>query len=174
MRINAIHRLMSILFMFAVLSVGTTAYTDEGSDTGEPLVSEVVYQFVGHLEKVNDQGRLLVWKSTIKGDISGELKWWFVQPSPVQSTQYSGGHVDFYQARWEIRVDDELVLAGESAGKTLWPEGVDGIWDGHGIVTEARGDFSSLQGHKTYETGPVIKGSNPPVSFSGTGMFVIY
>jgi len=82
--------------------------------------------------------------------------------------------VDYYAAKWEILVDGELVLAGESAGKTVWRDGADGIWDGHGIVMEARGDFSTLKGRKTYETGPVIKGSNPPVSFSGTGMFLIY
>jgi len=60
-----------------------------------PLASEVVYQYVGHLEEVDDQGRLLVWQATIKGDVTGELKWWFVQPSPVSSTSYAGGRVNY-------------------------------------------------------------------------------
>ena len=174
MRFKAVRNLTSLLSVFAVSLVGTIVYAEEGSAPREPLASEIVYQFVGHLEEVDDQGRLLVWQATIKGDVTGELKWWFVQPSPVSSTPYAGGRVNYYAARWEIRVDGELVLAGESAGKTVWPDGADGIWDGHGIVMEARGDFGPLKGHNTYETGPVIKGSNPPVSFSGTGMFVIY
>ena len=174
MRFNAIRSSMSSLFFSAVALSATIAYADEGSAPGGPLTSEVVYHFVGHLEEVDDQGRLLVWEASIKGDVTGELKWWFVQPSPVSSTPYAGGRVDYYSARWEIRVDGELVLAGKSAGKTVWPEGVDGIWDGNGIVMEAQGDFSLLVGRKTYETGPVIAGSNPPISFSGTGMFMIY
>ena len=171
---KSVRKLTSLLFVFAGSMAGTIACTDEGNAHREPLASEVVYQFVGHLEEVDDQGRLLVWEATIKGDVTGELKWWFVQPAPVSSTPYAGGRVDYYAARWEIRVNGELVLAGESAGKTVWPDGADGIWDGHGIVMEARGDFSTIMGRKTYETGPVIKGSNPPVSFSGTGMFLIY
>ena len=174
MRLEAVSKLASLLFLFAVSSVGTIACGDEGDTAWESLASEVVYQYVGHLEEVDDQGRLLVWEATIKGDVTGELKWWFVQPSPASSTPYAGGRVDYYGARWEIRVGGELVLAGKSAGKTVWADGADGIWDGHGVVTEARGDFSMLKGHKTYETGPVFKGSNPPVSFAGTGLFVIY
>ncbi len=174
MRFKAIRNSMSSLFFSAVALSATIAYTDEGSAPGGPLTSEVVYHFVGHLEEVDDQGRLLVWEASIKGDVTGELKWWFVQPPPVSSTPYAGGRLDFYSARWEIRVDGELVLAGESAGKTVWLDGADGIWDGHGIVMEARGDFSRLKGSRTYETGPVIMGSNPPDSLSGAGMFLIY
>jgi hypothetical protein len=174
MRLEAVSKLTLSLLAFAVSSVGTIAHGDEGDTLWESLASEVVYQYVGHLEKVDDQGRLLVWEATIEGAVTGELKWWFVQPSPVSSTPYTGGRVDYYGARWEIRVGGKLVLAGTSAGKTVWADGADGIWDGHGVVTEARGDFSMLMGHKTYETGPVFKGANPPASFSGTGLFVIY
>ncbi len=102
------------------------------------------------------------------------MKWWFVQPSPVSGNTYMGGEVVFYVARWEIWAGEELLLAGESAGKTVYPDGADGMWDGHGIVTEASRDFDVLKGRKVYETGPVIVGSDPPVSFSGTGMFLIY
>ena len=99
MRFNATRKLMSFLFVFAVSLGGTIACADEGSAPWEPLASEVVYQFVGHLEEVDDQGRLLVWEATINGDVTGELKWWFVQPSPVSSTPYTGGRVDDYAAR---------------------------------------------------------------------------
>jgi hypothetical protein len=174
MQLEAASKLTSLLFLFALSSIGAIAFADEGDKPRESLASEIAYNFVGHHEIVDDQGRLLVWEATIEGDISGELLWWFVQPSPATSTPYAGGRIDYYGARWEIQVAGELVLAGESAGKTVWADGADGIWDGHGVVTEALGDFSMLKGHKTYETGPVFKGSNPPVSYSGKGLFVIY
>ena len=81
MRFEAVSKLTSLLFVFAVLSIGTIAYGDEGDSPWELLASEVVYQYVGHLKEVDDQGRLLVGEATIKGDVTGELKWWFVQPS---------------------------------------------------------------------------------------------
>jgi len=67
-----------------------------------------------------------------------------------------------------------LILAGESAGKTVIPDGEDGIWDGHGIIMEAIGDLSSLKGRKTYETGTVIMPSDSAVPSTGSGMFLIY
>ena len=174
MKFNTVSKLISLLLIVVVSSLGTITYADEGDTPSELLASEIVYEFVGHLEEFDDQGRLLVWDATITGDVTGELKWWFVQPPPTSSTPYVGGRVDFYSARWEIRVDGELLLAGNSAGKTVWADGADGIWDGHGVVTEAGADFSLFKGHKIFETGMVFKGSNPPVSFSGTGLFVIY
>lgn len=130
--------------------------------------------YVGHLAKTDDEGRLLVWEGSIKGDFAGTIRWWFVAPSPEASTNYMGGKVDYYKARWEVWVDEALVLAGESAGKTVTLHQSDGMWDGHGVVTEAFGKFARFKGHKVYETGPVIYGSNPPVSLTGTGMFQVY
>ena len=137
-------------------------------------ISQIDYRFAGHLELFDDEGRLLVWEGTIRGDVTGEIKWWFVQPSPVSGSTYTGGEVVFYLARWEIRAGDELLLAGESAGKTVSPDGADGMWDGHGVVTETTGKFNALKGQRVSETGPVIMGSDPPMSISGTGMFQIY
>jgi len=131
-------------------------------------------KYVGHLEKTDGDGRLLIWEGSIGGDFAGTIKWWFVDPSPEASTKYVGGNVDYYEARWEIWVGEELVLAGESAGKTVTPDQSDGMWDGHGVVTEAHGDFSRFKGSKVSETGPVIYGSNPPISLTGKGMFQIY
>jgi hypothetical protein len=93
-----IRHLMWLLLVCAVSLTGSAAYA--GKLDPEKLVSEIAYQFVGHLEEFDDQGRLLVWKSTIKGDVTGELKWWFVQPSPVSSQPFTGGRADFYSARW--------------------------------------------------------------------------
>ena len=66
MRLETVSKLASSLFLFAVSSVGTIAYGDEGDTPWELLASEVVYQFAGHLEEVDDQGRLLVWEATIE------------------------------------------------------------------------------------------------------------
>jgi hypothetical protein len=133
------------------------------------LTSEIEY-WLGTLEW-DDEGRQLVWEGTITGEITGEMKWWFVRPSPVSGGPFVGGGVAFYSARWEIWDGDELLLAGESAGKTVFYGDGDGMWDGHGVVTEAKGKFNPLKGRKVYETGPVVVGDGPPY---GTGMFLVY
>jgi hypothetical protein len=144
------------------------------SGTKDRIACEIDYQFAGHLGELDGEGRLLVWKGTIGGGISGGIKWWFVDPPPAAEVTYAGGRVAFYAARWEIFAHGELLVAGESAGKTVFPDDGDGMWDGNGVVTSASVAFASLKGHKVYETGPVIVGPDPPISFSGTGMFVIY
>ncbi len=174
MKTKAVWVLTSLLLVLSMMLTGAIAFADDGAVPRGRLTSEIDYRFVGHLEQLDDEGRLLVWEGIIKGDFTGEMKWWFVQPSPVSGNTYMGGEVVFYVARWEIWAGEELLLAGESAGKTVYPDGADGMWDGHGIVTEASRDFDVLKGRKVYETGPVIVGSDPPVSFSGTGMFLIY
>ncbi len=98
MKFKVILKLTSLLFVFAVLLTGAIACEDEGNALRGPLVSEIAYQFVGHLEEIDDQGRLFVWEASIKGDVTGDLKWWFVQPAPVSSTPYAGGRVDYYAA----------------------------------------------------------------------------
>lgn len=174
MKIKAVWVRMSLLLVLSMTLPGTIAFADEGAVPRGQITSEIDYWFVGHLEQLDDEGRLLVWEATIGGDLTGEMKYWFVQPPPASGSTYMGGEVTFYVARWEIWVDEELILAGESAGKTVFPNGADGMWDGHGVVTEASSDFNALKGRKVYETGPVIVGSDPPVSFSGTGIFLIY
>ena len=165
MRSKIFTSLFAILFSTFVLAQ---------NDTGALLNGALDLTYVGHLEKTDDDGRLLVWEGSIGGDFAGKINWWFIDPSPIASDTYKGGSVNYYEARWEIWVGEELVLAGESAGKTVTPDQSDGMWDGHGVVTEAYGKFARLKGHKVYETGPVIYGSNPPISLTGTGMFQIY
>jgi hypothetical protein len=184
MKIKGAWVLTSLLLVLPMTLTTAMAFADDGAGRRGRLTSQIDYRFVGHLEQWDDEGRLLVWKGTIAGDFTGEMKWWFVMPSPVSgSGEYKGGSVTFYSARWEIWDGEELLLAGESAGKTIFPDGADGMWDGHGVVTEAsRGlkgrkkskGFKRLKGRKVYETGPVILGDRPPVTYSGTGMFVIY
>ena len=162
------------MFVLSMSLAGTLAIAEDGDDPGGILRSEINYRSVSHLKHSDDEGRLLAWEGTIEGDLNGEMKWWFVTPSPVSRSTYVGGRVIFYTARWEFRVGEELLLAGESAGKTVYGDGEDGMWDGHGVVTEANGEFKALKGRKIYETGPVILGVESPKSISGTGMFLIY
>lgn len=138
------------------------------------LIGRIDYWFVGHLGQTDDEGRLLVWEATVQGDVTGEMKWWFVNPPPVDELAFADGRLSFYSARWELWTEGELQLAGHSAGKTVFANGADGIWDGHGRVTVAYGRFSQLKGRSIYETGPVLLGSEPPKSLKGTGTFVVY
>ena len=163
-----------VWFSLASSVVGKNALAD-AHVAAEPLhTSRIDYHYVGHLEQLDDAGRLLVWEANVEGAFTGTMRWWFVNPSPVPTTNFDDGSLSFYEARWEIWSKGELVLAGDSAGKTVFRQGAAGIWDGNGVVTEARPGFNMLLGKRIYETGPVVVGSNPPVSYAGTGMFVIY
>jgi hypothetical protein len=169
---TAISRLVATLLLVIPVSLAVSA--DNAAKPGAVLTSQIEYRFVGHEQQVDDDGRLLVWEATITGDITGTMKWWFEQPPPVAEQVYEGGRVSFYAARWEVFADDKLVLAGFSAGKTVFPDGEDGIWDGHGVVTDAVGRFNALKGGEIYETGPVLLGEEPPITFAGTGLFQVY
>lgn len=132
------------------------------------LSSQIDYWFVGHLGETNEDGMLLVWDATIQGDINGDMKWYF-GPSPNPGGDIAGGNIGYYTARWEIWVDDELLLAGESAGKTVTLGDADGVWDGQGIVTEACKHLNTLKGSRIYESGSV----DWTFPYSGTGIFTI-
>jgi hypothetical protein len=174
MSIKYLSPLIAGSLLLSILLASTVTFADDGALPKAQFVGAIEYTFVGHLEQTDNNGRLLVWEASVEGDFSGEMKWWFVNPAPVSSKTYVGGEVTFYVARWELWIGEQLALAGESAGKTVFPDRSDGMWDGHGIVTEANGEFKALNGRRIYETGPVILGSNPPVSFSGSGMFQIF
>ena len=153
---------------------GILAIADDADVRGALLTGALDLTYAGNLKKTDDEGRLLVWEGSVGGDFGGTIKWWFIDPSPIASTTHIGGTIKYYEARWEIWVDEVLVLAGQSAGKTVAADRSDGIWDGHGVVTEAYGKFARFKGRRVYETGPVIYGSNPPDSLTGMGMFQIY
>jgi len=179
MKTKPVWMLLSLLLVLS-LFVGTPAAEADGWGHGgaraKRLTGQIDYQFVGHLGMTDDEGRKLIWEGTIEGDITGTMKWWF-GPSPAPGVEYLGGKVGYYAGRWEIwdLEGKKLLLAGESAGKTVTPvtpDGqLDGMWDGHGVVTEACRGFNRLRGRRIYETGPVIWA---PFPFYGTGIFVIY
>lgn len=165
---------LTSLVLLLPLTQGCQAESAESSAFEKQLTSQIDYTFVGNLGQSDKEGRLLVWQGTIEGDLTGEIRWWFVLPSPVSEAVLDNGRVAYYEARWEVWVAGELILAGQSAGKTVFRDGEDGIWDGHGIVTDASDRFVDLKGRSVYETGPVIVGQNPPDSFSGRGLFSIH
>lgn len=174
MRVHSIRQRLLLLTILCVVLSMQTATAENNVSPDERLTGKIDYWFVGHLQQTDDAGRVLVWEATIEGDLEGRMKWWFISPPPVSPVAHTGGQTSFYAARWEIWIDDELALAGESAGKTVFADGADGIWDGHGRVTQVAGRFKGLNGRKVYETGPVLLGEDPPKTFSGTGMFLIY
>ena len=158
----------AFLLFSALLVPGLTVAADA------PLRSRIDYHFVAHLEQTDAAGRTLVWEATADGELSGTMKWWFEAPGPAPESTFNGGRVTYYAARWEFWQDGELAIAGESTGKTDFRDGADGMWDGHGRVTEANGDYADLAGRRVYESGPVLLGDEPPVTFTGSGVFVIF
>jgi hypothetical protein len=163
--------LILLLVAFLASPLTEPLLADHGFVRGKCLRSQIDYWYVGYLGTTDEEGRMLIWEGNISGDITGTMKWWF-GPSPAESPPYVGGSVIYYAGRWEIWdvTGTELLLAGESAGKTVTPTGEDCMWDGHGVVTEASKWFNPLKGCHIYETGPVIF-NGPPY---GTGIFVIY
>ncbi len=176
MKIKGIEVLSLLLVL--PLAMATPLASANDAAQAKRLTGQIDYQLVPNPKPTDDEGRLLVWEGTIEGDINGTMRWWF-GPSPASQPPFPGGRVAYYAARWEIwdEYGDELLLAGESAGKTMFPAGfpaeASGIWDGHGVVTEARKGFNPLKGRHIYETGPVILPEGGGLLY-GTGMFVIY
>ena len=162
--------------MLVLLSIAAAQIANAEGDSSPDgyFIGEIDYRFVGHLGQVDEKGRLLVWEAKVVGDIQGTMKWWFANPPPSGEITYSGGRLTFYAARWELWGGEELLLAGVSAGKTDFRDGGDGVWDGHGRVTESSAKYEKFNGRSVYETGPVILGSNPPESLAGTGVFLIH
>ena len=152
----------------ALLLVLGTVVADPAIKPDPSLRCTIDYVFVGHLGTVDAEGRLLVWDGEIHEDIEGRILWWIV-PEGGPPNMPVWAHVSFYEARWEILDGDDLLLAGDSAGKTATPPGKDGIWRGNGIVTEASAGFEDWIGRQTHEGGNV----NWEFPYSGSGIFRI-
>lgn len=133
-----------------------------------PLMSQIEYRFVGDGGETDAQGWTLLWIADLEGDLSGEVYWYFREPNPIPDLPVRGGSIAYYEARWEVRQSDEVVLSGRSSGKTVTREGEDGIWDGHGVVTAAAAPFQEYLGRHTYETGSVHLDEESPW---GRGLF---
>lgn len=138
------------------------------SKTAPSLKCTIEYVFVGHLGIFDTDGRLLVWEAEIHGDIEGTMKWWFVLGGGPPNMP-DEAHSSFYEARWEIWSGSDLLLAGESAGQTATPADKDGIWNGHGMVTETSPKYEPWNGRRIKEGGNV----NFIFPYSGEGTFRI-
>lgn len=139
------------------------------SKTAPSLKCTIEYEYVGHLGIPDDnEGRRIVWEGEIHGDIEGTMKWWFVRGGGPPNMP-DEAHSSFYEARWEIWSGSDLLLAGESAGQTATPADKDGIWNGHGMVTETNAIYEPWNGRRIKEGGNV----NFTFPFSGEGTFRI-
>jgi hypothetical protein len=179
MKIKGVSLSLSLLLALAVATPLALAGGDRHHAVrAKKLTSQIDYTLVPNPKPTDDEGRVLVWEGTIQGDINGTMLWWFEALPPASQPPFPGGSVAYYAARWEIWDEwgDKLLLAGESAGKTVFPAEFPaeaGIWDGHGVVTEARKGYNPLKRRHIYETGPVILPEGGGLLY-GTGMFVIY
>ncbi|MBT8488162.1 MAG: hypothetical protein HKN72_02020 [Gemmatimonadetes bacterium] len=135
------------------------------------LLNQIEYRFVGDRGETNAEGWTLLWVADLEGDLSGQARWYFLEPNPIPDLTVQGASIAYYEARWEVRVSDRVILAGRSSGKTVTREGEDGIWDGHGVVTSASASYQEYLGRHTYETGPVVLGDDLPW---GRGLFTIH
>lgn len=166
---------ITISLVLGILILALSVPAVAGDNHKAPLRGVIYdYAILMHLGVLDDDGRLLVWKSSIKGDIDGYMLWWFDQPmkTPLNHEDFV---VMFYSCRWEIfdsdplppdgsgglgsNPDAKLLLAGISAGETLIPSdpaGSDGIWDGSGIVMEASEDYKQWKHCIMNENGPVV------------------
>ena len=160
-------KIIPVLMLVFLLVVGTVWAGDVVIGDPKPapsLTGTTEHEFVGHLEIVDDKGRLLAWEGTISGDINGVIQWWMGPMSTI-------GHVSHYVYRVEIWNSDKtvLLLAGEQAGSTTAAPGKDPVWRGKGMVTEASAEFEEWIGRQTYEDGNV----NWDFPWSGSGIFRI-
>jgi len=141
-----------LLLALVLLVVLASVWAGDGAMEQPPALScTITYDFAGHLQTFNDEGRLLAWDGQTHGDIEGRILWWFDLANAKRI-----GQVSHYVASWEIYdLADNLLLAGDSAGTTARPPGEDGIWRGKGIVTEASAEFEDWIGRQIYEGGNV-------------------
>ena len=124
-----------------IIACSTTSSESASSAAPPPLFNEIEYRFVGDRGEVDDEGWLLLWVASLEGDLEGEIRWWFEEPNPIADQEIAGASIAYYEGKWEIRIDGGACLEGRSAGKVVTRPGEDGIWDGHGVVTEGNKVF---------------------------------
>ena len=159
-------KLIKLLLASTCLMFATTA----GVNAAPPLNATTEYDFVGHLEEFDPEGRLLAWKGTTSGDIVGVIRWWMVVPFSIT------GQVTHFEEKWEIWdvTDSFVLLEGYNAGTTTNRPGKSGVWRSNGIVTYVNPAFPELDkwfGRHMHESGEfswLIQGEFP---LDGTGIF---
>ncbi len=156
-----------------LVSCGPRPAERAGPEPPAPLFSQIEYRFVGDRGERDAEGWLLLWVASIEGDLNGEARWWFEEPNPIPDLAVAGGAFAYYEGKWEVRVEGAPVLSGRSAGKVVTRTGEDGVWDGHGVVTDASAAYRAWLGRRIYETGPVVFGETAADPPWGRGLFVV-
>ncbi len=165
-----VRKITALLFALGLAAGCSIEAGDQAA--AEVLVADITYTYVGLREETDANGNKLEWQAVATGELGGTFSWWF-KPTPSTDSPYNGGELTFYSAFWELRDGDRLVIRGRSAGKTDVHTDSDGVWDGHGVVTDAAPEYASLVGRRIYETGTVEYGDDPPATFTGHGMFAV-
>jgi len=113
----------------------------------------------------------LAWEGTVQGDINGVIRWWaeFVPPDVLTGV----GRWELWDCAPEYPIscdyeDAQLIMAGTDAFGYV--TAVD--WEGKGIVTYTRTDYSGWFGRRITDGGWVDFDAIP--SWYGEGYFVIY
>jgi len=83
MKIKSALGLTTVMLLLSATLAGSIAVADDAKVAGALLNGALDITYAGHLEKTNDDGRLLVWEGGVGGDFAGKIKWWFIDPSPV-------------------------------------------------------------------------------------------
>jgi len=161
---------ISMLAVVLMLVLGTVLVDHDVVSAKKPapsLIGITNYEFVGGELIFDPEGRLLVWKGSISGDINGVMLWWMVVPYKEV------GQTTHYVIRWEIFDDDDnLLLAGDEAGSTTLRHYINSIWRANGTVTEAYGEFADWKGRHVHDGGNVDWGDEDTPA-SGEGIFRI-
>jgi hypothetical protein len=110
-------------------------------------------------EKIDAEGRALVWEGTISGDIEGVIQWWVPWPP---STHYDDRCVILDEAKENVLLD---VL---ESGSTTYRDDKDPIWRTNGVVVDASGKYTAWIGRQTHADGDAKMLEMPPC---GTGTF---
>ena len=95
---------ISLTLFIILLTFSMAINADEQNNTPLRCVAYNL-ELIPHLGIISDEGRLLVWKGPVKGDIYGYVVWWFDLPmkDPLIQEEFA---LRFYSGRWEIHDSD--------------------------------------------------------------------
>jgi len=103
MRITSARKLAPVVLTLSMTLVPAMTFAGDVGAPGALLNGALDLTYVGHLEKKDGDGRLLVWEGSVGGDFAGTIRWWFADQA---STKFVGGQV-FYadlSDRWNWSV----------------------------------------------------------------------
>jgi len=67
MKINFAWKYTPVMFVFSMALAGANVFADDANVSGARLTGALDLTYVGHLEKIDDDGRILVWEGASEG-----------------------------------------------------------------------------------------------------------